>query len=544
MIRLTYRCIVTLGLCALALRPGNASAHAHAHAHTSPEAQPETQADAQEERIQYAAQRNAAGFHPDALSRYRFDRLDEAVMSHIAHEFSIEYREGDRFTVLVPPWRAADFRSLAPAAKLVDEDINPWIYNASYDYLAGYRDYNQVKSTFENWAKTYPNLVALQDFPYMKSKRGKKMIVAKITRDVQKDHPKRPNIVITAATHGDEHLACESLLVNLDKLLKGYSSNKRFKNMIDRANLYIVPVVSPDSFLRSRNVHGVDPNRVYDYPGKKGPQTKLESAVSMIKFYKDIEPVGALDFHGAPPKGMIMYPWGYTSKAIEDAEDRKRHDRVAKAMGKTTPGYAVGPIYSTIYPAKGGTVDHNYMHHDMLAIVIEIGGGQKSPPISRIPAKAREVEEATWIFVESLIPEKGEDDPKDEDSGSEDTGSSSSDGSTDNDSTSGDSSSDKGESDSSSSKDESTGDDDGTNEDSDDGDDNSKDDPENSESDDGDNDEDDDDPKQDPKEDPMTDSKNKKGDSGKGCSLQNPRSPAAIALLGLGCLGWRRRRRA
>lgn len=362
--------------------------------------------------VEYASLRNEAGFHPDALSRYQFDRLDEATMMHIARQYAIEYREEERFTVLVPPGEADVFLSLAPDAQLIDADINPWVYNASYDYRQGYRDYNQVLATFQKWEQDFPELIKLEDRPYMVSSNGKKLIVAKITKDAGKDHPKRPNIVITAATHGDEHLACESLLVNIEKLLKGYASNDRFKKMIDRANIYIIPVVSPDSFLRSRNVHGKDPNRVYDYPGKTQGGRGLKSAEGIIKFYKEIVPAGVLDFHGAPPSGMIMYPWGHARQQIQDEEDRKRHDTVARAMGKTTPRYKVGPIFSTIYVAPGGTVDHNYMHHDMLAIVIEIGGGQKSPPIGQIPKKAKEVEEATWIFVEALIPDK----PEEEDS--------------------------------------------------------------------------------------------------------------------------------
>lgn len=362
--------------------------------------------------VAYASLRNEAGFHPDALSRYQFDKLDEATMMHIGRQFAIEYREDDRFTILVPPGRADTFLSLAPDAELVDADINPWLYNASYDYRQGYRDYGQVRSTFEKWEQEFPDIVKLQDIPYMVSNNGKKIIVAKITKDVAKDHPKRPNIVITAATHGDEHLACESLLVNIEKLLKGYASNDRFKKMIDRANIYIVPVVSPDSFLRSRNVHGKDPNRVYDYPGRTQGGQGLKHAEGMIKFYKDIVPAGVLDFHGAPPSGMIMYPWGHAREQIKDADDRKRHDTVARAMGKTTPRYKIGPIFSTIYVAPGGTVDHNYMHHDMLAIVVEIGGGQKSPPIGQIPKKAKEVEEATWIFVEALLPD-GPEEPED-----------------------------------------------------------------------------------------------------------------------------------
>lgn len=379
---------------------------------------PSSQAHSREEQG-YHTLRNDAGFHPDDLSRYMVPALDDAVMQHIALRFDIEYRSGTLFSVLVPPGQAHELAELAPQAQLVDEVLNPWIHDASYDYRRGYRDYTQVRKTFEKWQQDHPQLVKLVDLPDMKSQDGKTFIVARITQDVDKEHPQRPNVVITAATHGDEHLTTESLLVNLEKLVAGYESTPRFRRMLSSVNLIIVPVVSPDSFLKSRRVHGQDPNRVYDYPGKSNPSTRLDSAQAMIDFYKEIEPAGVLDFHGAPPKGMIMCPWGYQkNKDIEDSTDRKRHLDLVKQMGQATPGYDTGPIWSTIYVAPGTSTDHNYFRHKMLAIVIEIGGGDKSPPISKIPEKAAEIEEATWLFVEALIPESGTEEEDSESSSS------------------------------------------------------------------------------------------------------------------------------
>lgn len=382
-----------LALLALGHVPMARTAGAHAHEEPS-------------ERTAYRGLRNAHGYHPDALSRFEVQGLDEAVMQHIALRFAIEYRVDNRFVVLVPPWRAQELRLLAPQAQLLDQEINSLLSGEQIRGPKGYRDYQEVRQSFEQWEQQFPDRVALVKRPDMVSGNGKPFIVAKITKDPQKAHPKRPNVVITAATHGDEHLTTESLLINVEKLIKGYADNPRFKKIIDRVNLYIVPVVSPDSYLRSRQVHGVDPNRVYDFPGDPTPGTKLKSANAMMAFYKEIGPAGVLDFHGAPPKGMIMCPWGYKKhKSIEDKSDRDLHLQVVKQMGNATPGYAAGPIWSTIYVAPGNTTDHNYLHHKMLAIVIEIGGGDKSPPISKIPQKAKEVEEATWIFVEALMPQ-------------------------------------------------------------------------------------------------------------------------------------------
>lgn len=363
----------------------------------------------------FRAERNVFGYHPNALSRFFVEGADDAVMQHIAHRFDIEYRQGQEFSVLVAPWRTEELLTLVPDAELADEEISQTLLSSDYAGPAGYRDYDQVRESFETWSKSYPDIVTLVDQPDMVSGNGKPFIVAKITKDAKKEHPDRPNIVITGATHGDEHLTTESILLNVEKLIKGYASSPRFKAMIDGANIYIVPVVSPDSFLRSRRVHGVDPNRVYDYPGDSSPGTKLKSANAMMEFYKAIEPAGVLDFHGAPPRGMIMYPWGYAKrKGIENDKDRALHEKVVSAMGKATPGYDAGPIWSTIYVAPGTSTDYNYFAHKMLAVVIEIGGGDKSPPISEIPSKAKEIEEATWLFIEALIPESKDDEDNDE----------------------------------------------------------------------------------------------------------------------------------
>lgn len=383
-----------------------------------------------EDASSYAALRNEAGFHPDALSRYSLLRPDDAVLSHLAQRFAVESRHGERFQILVPPAQAEILHTLVPDALLLDQNINPWITDPNYDARQGYRDYEAVRNTLQGWQKDHPRLVELQSFPYMVSNEGQEILVAKITKEVGEEHPERPTVVITAATHGDEHLTCESLLVNVEKLLEGYENNPRFKRLIDQTSIYIIPIVSPDSFLRSRHVHGTDPNRVYDYPGKNQGGKHLKSAQGMIRFYQELEPDAVLDFHGAPPQGMIMYPWGYARKEIEDQKIRERHDSIAQKMGKTTPGYAVGPIFSTIYVAPGSTVDHNHYRHGMLAMVIEIGGGRKSPPVSSIPELAEEVEEATWIFVESLIDGSGDSGDSAGTSGSGDSAGSSDSGST------------------------------------------------------------------------------------------------------------------
>ena len=57
-----------------------------------------------------------------------------------------------------------------------------------------------------------------------------------------------------------------SIIAYSGLLLSEYGKNDRITKILDTAEIYFVPVVSPDSYPYSRTVEGVDPNR--NFPTK------------------------------------------------------------------------------------------------------------------------------------------------------------------------------------------------------------------------------------------------------------------------------------
>lgn len=374
----------------------------------------------------------------DPLSRFEVRISDYATMSNIALEFSIEGGHDDVVDVYVRSSRHKDLYDLAPSAVMVEQDVDAWMRNLSEADKAGYRSYNDYKQLLDQLQSKYPKLAQVQNEDYMVSKGGKRILVLKITKNVGKKHPKRPNVVITGSTHGDEWSSTAIPMNVMESMLEKYGKDDRVTRIFDRVNTYWVPVMSPDSFHRSRHVHGVDPNRVYPYPGRNR-QPSIKSARGFMKWYQTLKPDGVIDFHAV--HGSILWPWGCSRKSIP-AADRKVFSGLADKMVAKT-GYRHGQITKVLYDAPGVSIDAWYHLHDTVAYTIEVGGSSKKPNPSSLAKLIRDNREHIYVFFEHFI--KGEPEPEDEDedeSGSSSTGGE--DTSETDDSTEGDSTEDEG----------------------------------------------------------------------------------------------------
>ena len=120
-----------------------------------------------------------------------------------------------------------------------------------------------------------------------------------------------------------------------------------------------------------------------------------------------------------------MYPYGWSANGqsctlkITDAQDKAWYDKVPRAMAQAAGYQLYGDICTTIYPANGGTVDAWYDLHGTMATVIEVGASSKMPPESQLGSHQTACANATWVFLDSLLPDV---DPNDDDDDSTDTG--------------------------------------------------------------------------------------------------------------------------
>lgn len=342
----------------------------------------------------------------EALSIYKIEGLDRATMNRIAKDHEIFDRHGENsFSVYVNASEAEAFLKLAPKAKLVDADYNRTTERLCRDY----KSLEQVYQILDDLAAKHPDIAEVGSMG--RSKGGLDVKYLKVSDNVKADESDtEPFLVIDAATHGDECVTTETLLYHIEEIVTKGATDPELKKMVDNAEIYFVPVVSPDSHRKSRNVHGFDPNR--SYPGPTGkPKGRVPSIDSLIKFFDDNQPDGSMTWHGATGNGMILHPYGHERGPVsKDQSKVKVYQKIVSNMKAKAPRFDAGSIIDTIYRAYNSSIDYYWMpdkpavakQYQTYAVAIEVRGS-KRPRLSEIKSTyVPQTRELTWAFIKSF----------------------------------------------------------------------------------------------------------------------------------------------
>jgi predicted deacylase len=311
-------------------------------------------------------------------------------MLKIADSFEVVKRLPNGFEVYVKETETGKFLDLVSDAVLLEQNIHADFADKA---TQNYKKFSDVERDLNSFANSYKEITSL--LTYGKSQDGKNLYALKV--DTKVNQGKKTELMITAATHGDELITVEVLIALMNELFSQYGKDSRITKMLDNHVIYFIPVVSPDSFeSRSRYVEGTDPNRAYPWPEKpnKGPVTVINS---LIDFTNQHQLIGSLDMHAYGR--LVMYPWGYTTLAPASADSVVMNDLVLD-MAKEN-NYTAGQISTTIYVAKGSSADYYYWNKKTRAIAVEIGN-EKVPNYSKIPSMVNESREMIFRFIESF----------------------------------------------------------------------------------------------------------------------------------------------
>ena len=332
---------------------------------------------------------------PDALSHYQVEGLSRSSMDSIARDYEIIGRKGDRFDVLVAPSKAARFKKIAPKAKLLIADIHEELRKTENTWGPGYHDIASVKADLERLAKENPFLVRVERYGY--SKDGRDLFALKLT-DNPDTNEGEPQVLLTAATHGNEIITVEVIFGLIEKLTAGYGKDARLTKLVDGLEIYFIPVVNPDGYsARSRYSNGIDPNRDYPEPGARAHDSN-PCIANLIKFFNKHDFKGSIDFHSYGE--LIMFPWAYTRSRVSSSA-LKEFEAVTDAMANTN-GYQNGQISNILYPAPGSSADYYFDAKKTIALGIEIGSSH-TPSASAIPQAVKSQTESTWLFLENFL---------------------------------------------------------------------------------------------------------------------------------------------
>lgn len=117
--------------------------------------------------------------------------------------------------------------------------------------LEEYHDYNSLKKLLETFQASFRNISKLTSIG--KSFENRDLLVFQITDNIEIVEPGEPSVKLVANMHGDEALTREMLINLLYHLLTNYGVDEKITQLINSANIYIIPSVNPDGFESTKS---------------------------------------------------------------------------------------------------------------------------------------------------------------------------------------------------------------------------------------------------------------------------------------------------
>lgn len=117
--------------------------------------------------------------------------------------------------------------------------------------LEEYHDYNSLKKLLETFHASFRNISKLTSIG--KSVENRDLLAFQITDNIETVEPGEPSVKLVANTHGDEALSREILLNLIYHLLINYGVDEKITQLVNNANIYIIPSANPDGFERIKS---------------------------------------------------------------------------------------------------------------------------------------------------------------------------------------------------------------------------------------------------------------------------------------------------
>ncbi len=286
-----------------------------------------------------------------------------------------------------------------------------------------YHDYDEITSELSELEDTYPSISQLSTIGLSYEMRS--IWALKISDNVESDEDE-PVVYIDGGIHGNEWIAVEAAYYTAKHLLENYELDPRIQNIVDHAEIWIVPMLNPDGHSHLRNnsfpeiasnffemgrknrrdndcvTKGVDLNRNFDSDwGNKddgtshnplsiyycGPNPFSEPETSAVRDLLNANPLSAsISYHSYGQ--YIAYAGETDSASIFLAENMS-----------TQMGDVNGVIYDFVHTYKsGGAKEWIYDTFSCPAFVVELRPDEGS----MYPGYMLPIEEITPTIEESL----------------------------------------------------------------------------------------------------------------------------------------------
>lgn len=329
----------------------------------------------------------------ETIRHYLLKNPSSVILNKVAENYEIVKRSGLDFEVYVLAEKSKSFESLSKKFTLISADVNADL--KVEQFVNQYKDYSGVTHFLGDLVRTQSQFFS--EIEYGKSVSGNSL-KAYVFNPFQLENHLAKKLLITAATHGDELVTVEVLLAHIKTMVENFSTDQRLQNALKDKVIYFIPVVSPDSFnKRQRYVEGKDPNRAYPWPENENQRQRVGVIDQLMSYFQQEKFYSSLDLHAYGE--MVMYPWGYTTKA-PDSQAKSVFDQAVFDMSREN-NYKHGQISTTIYVAKGNSADFYFWKYKTFALAAEIGK-EKIPNYAKIPQYVNETKEMMYRYFEAF----------------------------------------------------------------------------------------------------------------------------------------------
>lgn len=261
--------------------------------------------------------------------------------------------------------------------------------------IPNYLTYKEIIHQLKEWEEQAKDLAEVGT--YGKTTKGTDIFYIRINNEF--DAKPKPKVLITACIHGNEPWSTGVVMAYAGTLLGQYGEDQNITDLVNSRDIYIIPVVSPDSYPDSRRVDGVDPNR--NFPGPSKPDKKSVAPVkSLMDFVLQIKPNAIVSGH---TWGRIfLQPYGDKNELCPDHEE---YQRILKQMGEMCDYDMQRACEMYNEPIFGTEVDW-YYRNKIFAIVMEFGTHQKIPTPKEIKSEfERTFQGVLWFIEEAPVVE-------------------------------------------------------------------------------------------------------------------------------------------
>lgn len=288
-----------------------------------------------------------------------------------------------------------------------------------------FHSYREVETELIALEESYPHLARVYNIGDSLEKRN--IYALKISDNVSMDE-EEAEVLFIGCHHAREWISVEVPLLLGKYLVENYDSNTEIKDLVDRSQIWIVPLLNPDGLEYSIHfyrywrknrrdngdgIYGVDLNRNYGY--KWGVDNTGSSPNSYSDVYRGKSPFSEPETQAIRDLSMtrnfqalisyhnygqvILYPWSYTRLVSE--KDNLLSELAANMSNLIQ--YVNGNIYdfgqasSSLYLTNGDTTDWAFGAYNIPAYTIEL------PPIDVLHGGFFNAEEDIQsVFKENL----------------------------------------------------------------------------------------------------------------------------------------------